>query len=216
METIDAIRSRRAINFFDSSREVPQEKLLEIIELAGLAPSSGNLQPWEVVLVTDLERKRALRRCASNQAKVEEASAVLIILANPGAVEENLEAVTADRISKGYVKAEAAEKQKEYFFGAYGGRDSEPRRIFAVKNAAFFAMNFMIAAAGLGYATHPMDGFDPVEVKREFGIPDNRVIPLLIAVGHPAPDMTLLPRPGRRGVDEYIMMNGFRDSRGSP
>ncbi len=214
METIDAIRSRRAINFFDPSRGVPEEKLLEIIEVAGLAPSSGNLQPWEVVLVTDPERKRALRRCASNQAKVEEASAVLIIIANPGAVEENLDAVMEDRIAGGYVAPDAAEKQKAYFLKAYGGRDSEPRRIFAVKNTSFFAMNVMIAAAGLGYASHPMDGFDAAEVKREFGIPGDRVIPLLIAVGHPAPDLKLLPRPGRRGTGEYVMMNGFGNSRG--
>ncbi len=210
METIEAIRTRRAINFFDPDRGVPVEKIREIIEAASLAPSSGNIQPWEVVLVTDADRKRALRRCASNQGKVEEAAAVLIIIANPGAVEENLDGVLANRVAQGYSTPETIDKQKGYFLTAYGERDSEKRRIFAVKNASFFAMNFMIAAAGLGYATHPMDGFNPDDVKREFGIPQDRVLPLLVALGHPAPGLSLLPRPVRRGFGEFVMMNAYK------
>lgn len=40
-----------------------------------------------------LKRKKILRQCAFNQPKVEEASAVLIIIADPEAVEKNLERV---------------------------------------------------------------------------------------------------------------------------
>ncbi len=59
-----------------------EDKLKELLKIANLSPSSFDLQPWEVIVVVDLERKKVLRRCAFNQPKVEEASAVLIIIAN--------------------------------------------------------------------------------------------------------------------------------------
>ncbi|OHD64072.1 MAG: nitroreductase [Spirochaetes bacterium RBG_13_51_14] len=209
METLETIKTRRSVNYFESGKQIPVDKIKEIIGLANLAPSSFNLQPWEVVLVTDPERKKALRKCAFNQPKVEEASAMLIVIANPGAVEENVDRVLADWVKKGYMKEADVEKQRGTPFGLYGERASETRKIFAVKNAAFFAMNFMIAAKGMGYETHPMDGFNAAEVKREFGIPDDRIIPLLIAVGHLRPDQKLLPRAFRRDVDDFLRMNGY-------
>lgn len=209
MDTTEAIKSRRAINLFDPTRPVPEEALRELLALASLSPSSSNLQPWEVVLVTDLERRKILRACASNQAKVEEAPAVLIVIANPGAIEENIDRVLADRVEKGYAKQENIERQRMGPFRMYGGRESEARKLFAVKNTAFFAMTFMIAARGMGYETHPMDGFNADDVKREFHIPEDRIIPLLIAVGYPSPALKLLPRAFRRGVDEFTRMNDY-------
>jgi putative NAD(P)H nitroreductase len=209
MEAIEAIKSRRAINFFDPAKPMSEDAIREVLALASLAPSSSNLQPWEVVLVMDPERKKILRKCASNQAKVEEAPAVLIVIANPGAIEENIDRVLADRVEKGYAKPEDIGRQRNGPFKMYGERDSEVRRQFAVKNTAFFAMTFMIAARGMGYETHPMDGFNAADVKREFHIPEDRVIPLLIAVGHPSPSLKLLPRAFRRGVDEFTRMNDY-------
>jgi nitroreductase len=209
METTEAIKSRRAINFFDPERPVGEKAIREILALASLAPSSSNLQPWEVVLVMDRERRKVLRKCAFDQPKVEEAPAVLIVIANPGAIEETIDRVLADRVEKGYSRQEDTARQRLGPFKMYGDRDSEPRRIFAVKNASFFAMSFMIAARGLGYETHPMDGFRADDVKREFHIPEDRVIPLLIAVGHPSPALKLLPRPFRRGVDEFMRVDDY-------
>jgi putative NAD(P)H nitroreductase len=209
METIEAIKSRRAINFFDPAKPVSEEAVREILALASLSPSSSNLQPWEVVLVMDPERRKVLRRCASNQAKVEEAPAVLIVIANPGAIEEHIDRVLADRVEKGYARPEDIGRQRNGPFKMYGERESEARRLFAVKNASFFAMTFMIAARGLGYETHPMDGFNAADVKREFHIPEDRVIPLLVAVGHPSPTLKLLPRALRFGVDEFTRMNDY-------
>ena len=61
----------------------------------------------------------------------------------------------------------------------------------------------------MGFDTHPMDGFIAEDVKREFHIPDDRIIPLLIAVGYPKPDLKLLPRPFRRSPAEVVRMNDY-------
>lgn len=203
MEAIQAIKERRSINFFQPDRQIPKEILLELFEIANLAPSSFNLQPWKVIAVKDREKKKILRNCAFNQPKVEEASLVLILIADPKGVEENLERVLDSWQQLGYLKPEARNSSKEMAKALYGTEESLKRKIFAVKNTALFAMNLMIAAKGLGLETHPMDGFDEDAVKKEFGIPEDKIIPMLIAVGYLKEGVKLLPRAFRRPIDEF-------------
>ena len=45
MDTIQAIKQRRAINYFEPGKTITDEKLGELLALANLAPSSFDLQP---------------------------------------------------------------------------------------------------------------------------------------------------------------------------
>lgn len=210
MEVIEAIKQRRSINFFDPDKTLPEEKINELISLANLAPSGMNLQPWEVVVVTDPRKKAILRKCAFDQPKVTEASAMLIIIANPGAIEENVDAALKSSVELGYMPASAVESARKGPFRQHGEKDSVSRKLFAVKNTSFFAMLLMVAAKGLGLETHPMDGFAADKVKAEFNIPEDREIPLLIAVGYPRPDLKLLPRAWRRDLKSFVKYNSFK------
>lgn len=89
MDVIQAIKERRSINFFEIGKAIPDDKIKELLEIADLSPSSFNLQPWKTIVVRDPERKKVLRKCAFNQPKVEDASAVLIMIADPKGGEEN-------------------------------------------------------------------------------------------------------------------------------
>lgn len=204
MDVTQAIRERRSVNFFDSGRELPDDKLKELFELANLSPSSFNLQPWKVVVIKSHERKKVLKQCAFNQPKVEEASAVLIIIADPSGVEENMNKCLDSWQELGYMKPEMRETYIGMIKNLYGEVDSLKRKFFAVKNSSLFAMNLMIAAKGIGLDTHPMDGFDEDCIKKEFNIPEDKIIPLLIAVGSLKPGMTLLPRAFRRSINEFV------------
>src|SRR4030043_2357759 len=106
MDVIQAIKERRSINYFETGRAIPDDKLKELFEIANLSPSSFNLQPWKIIVVRDPGRKKVLRQCAFNQPKVEEASAVLIMIADPKGVEENLQRVLDSWQELGYIKAE--------------------------------------------------------------------------------------------------------------
>jgi len=209
MDVIQAIKERRSVNFFETGQEIPDEKLKQLLELSNLAPSSFNLQPWEVVLVRDPSKKKILRKCALNQAKVEDASVVLIILANPKAVEQNLSRVMNSWEELGYMKPEMRQTYTDMIRNLYGSEESVQRKLFAAKNAALFAMNLMTAAKGLGLDTHPMDGFDEECVKREFHIPQEMIIPMLIAVGHVRSGTTLLPRALRRDLKEFMKLESY-------
>ncbi|MBI5212649.1 MAG: nitroreductase family protein [Nitrospirae bacterium] len=209
MEIIQAIKERRSINFFDSGREMPDAKLRELLEIANLSPSSFNLQPWKVVAVRDPERKKALRQCAFNQPKVEEASAVLIMVADPKAMEENIDRMLDNWQQLGYMKPDMRDTYKGMANNLYGTDDSLKRRFFAIKNTSLFAMNLMVAAKGLGLETHPMDGFDEDCVKKEFNIPEDKIIPMLIAVGYLRPGITLLPKAWRRKIEEFVKFEKY-------
>lgn len=204
MDVLQAIRERRSINFFETGKVIDDGVLKELLETANLSCSSFNLQPWRVIVVRDPERKKVLRGCAFNQPKVEEASAVLIIIADPGAVEGNMERVLDSWQELGYMKPDMRENYRSMAENLYGSVDSLKRKLFAVKNASLFAMNLMIAAKGFGLETHPMDGFDEECIKKEFHIPDDKIIPMIIAVGYLRSGITLLPRAFRRRLEEFV------------
>jgi len=204
MDLIQGLKERRSINFFEPGKDVPESKLKELIEIANLSPSSFNLQPWKVIVVKSAERKMVLKECAFNQPKVIEASAVLIMIADPNAVEDHMDRMLDSWQKLGYMKPEMRNTYKGMAQTLYGSVDSLERKIFAVKNTALFAMNLMIAARGLGLETHPMDGFDEGCIKKEFNIPKDKIIPMLIAVGYLKSGITLLPRAFRREIGEFI------------
>ncbi|MGC2062249.1 MAG: nitroreductase family protein [Thermodesulfovibrionales bacterium] len=204
MDALQVIRERRSINFFDPDRTIADDKLRELLELANLSPSSFNLQPWRVIAVRDPKRKKALRKCAFDQPKVEEASAMLIMVADPRGLERNIDRMLDSWVSLGYLKPEMRATYDGMSRGLYEAEDSLKRKFFAVKNTALFAMNLMIGAKALGLETHPMDGFDEACIKKEFGVADDKIIPMLVAVGYLKPGITLLPRAFRRDIDEFV------------
>jgi len=81
MDVVDAIKGRRSIRAFQS-KEVPQEIVEKLIDMAGWAPSAGNIQPWEFIIVRKSEIKRRLVEAALGQTFIEEAPVVIVVCAN--------------------------------------------------------------------------------------------------------------------------------------
>jgi nitroreductase len=81
MDVFDAIHGRRSVRAF---REDPvrEDDLREILEAAISAPSAGNRQPWEFVVVRDGKTKRRLAEAALGQSFIEEAPVVIVVCAN--------------------------------------------------------------------------------------------------------------------------------------
>ncbi|MDI6856637.1 MAG: nitroreductase family protein, partial [Candidatus Thermoplasmatota archaeon] len=81
MELKEAIRKRRSIRAFKAGK-IEDKEILEILENAVLAPSAGNLQSWEFVVVKSDEQKEKLARAALGQYFIAEAPFVLVVCAN--------------------------------------------------------------------------------------------------------------------------------------
>ncbi|WP_280643146.1 nitroreductase family protein [Gallibacterium genomosp. 2] len=73
--------NRHANRCLDPNVKISQEELVELLALAGKAPSAFNTQPWRVVVLTEQPAKERLFPIAFNQKQVLDASAVLMILA---------------------------------------------------------------------------------------------------------------------------------------
>ena len=57
-------------------------------------------------------------------------------------------------------------------------------KIWAVKSTALCAMTIMLAAQNMGLSTCPMEGFDASSVKKEFEIPEEYEVVMLITLGY--------------------------------
>ena len=82
MDFFEAVKARRSIRAFQG-QIVEEEKMNRIIEAVNLAPSAGNLQAYEIVVVKDSRRKRELAEAAGGQDFLSEAPVCLVFLAYP-------------------------------------------------------------------------------------------------------------------------------------
>lgn len=81
METIECIKNRRSVRKF-KKKNIEKEKLIKILESAINAPSSGNLQNWEFIVIRNDETKKLLAKAALNQNFIAEANVVIVACSN--------------------------------------------------------------------------------------------------------------------------------------
>lgn len=77
------IRERRSVRAF-TSLDVSEEDVELLVEAACWAPSAGNRQPWEFVVVRDERIKRGLNEAAFGQSFIAEAPIVFVVCADLG------------------------------------------------------------------------------------------------------------------------------------
>jgi len=81
LDVFEAIKGRRSVRAF-TNQPVSDKEVMKLIDAARWAPSAGNIQPWEFVVVKDAEIKRGLSEAALNQTFIEEAPVVIVVCAN--------------------------------------------------------------------------------------------------------------------------------------
>jgi len=81
MDFFEVIKTRRSVRAF-TNEQVSNEEVETILEAARWAPSAGNIQPWEFIVVRSPEVKRGLGEAALNQTFIEEAPVVIVVCAN--------------------------------------------------------------------------------------------------------------------------------------
>ena len=81
MEFFEVLRQRRSVRSY-RSQPVEDEKLKRIFEAANLAPSAGNLQAYQVRVIHDEVKRKALARAAHDQGYIAEAPVCLVFFAD--------------------------------------------------------------------------------------------------------------------------------------
>jgi nitroreductase len=81
LDVFEAIKKRRSVRAY-TSEKVSEEDVERLIEAARWAPSAGNIQPWEFIIVTNAETKRRLSDAALHQTFIEKAPVVIVVCAD--------------------------------------------------------------------------------------------------------------------------------------
>ncbi len=214
MLNIDAlhelVKKRRSIRGYDESRQIPDESIARILDCARWAPSGGNGQPWEFIVVKEketryriadyyrkqLEPKREMDMAVRGTAKMtgdgfRHAPVHIVILGDP-------------RVKESYPIRTKLEKAESHF-------------ITGLANATLL---IHLAAASLGLASqYVSDANSPymeTMLKVLLGIPEPLRIYHLVPIGYAKAEVAA---PPRRELEEMVHyekydMNKFRDDQG--
>jgi nitroreductase len=82
MELFQAITDRRSVRKF-LDKPVEEEKVLKILDAARWAPSAGNLQDWQFVVVRNKAIKLLLAEAAFGQYWIASAPVIIIVCSKP-------------------------------------------------------------------------------------------------------------------------------------
>jgi len=78
---LEVIRDRRTIRDFQS-RQISDDILIKIIDCARYAPSAGNQQPWEFIVIKNPDSKKKLQISCFNQESVMTAPVLVVVAIN--------------------------------------------------------------------------------------------------------------------------------------
>ncbi len=176
-----AIQDRRATPSFDGA-PIPDQDLQQIIDAGRNAPSGYNMQPWRFIVVRTPEQKKRLRAASYNQAKVEEASVMIVACGDAdgfrsGDLDEMLRLGRIGGMSESYA-AQAKETIPNYL-------SNHPNiAVWLNRHVMIAFTHMMLMAETLGYDTAPMEGFEEEKVRDVLKLPLSYHVVALLGIGH--------------------------------
>lgn len=196
-----------AVNFEKDFRMTEQD-FKQIFELTKLAPSVYNLQLTNYFVITDEEKKEALRDLHFGQYKIHTASAAVLVLGNR-------QSATAEAAEKMYMPMKMLKMMDELEYNATidsikqyeNSLDEAGLRDELVRNASLHAMLFMLAAKHYGFDTCPMHVHNVPQLRELFSIPAHLEPIMLITIGKSVDKER--PRGYRKPVSEFVQFNSF-------
>ncbi|WP_434702595.1 nitroreductase family protein [Pseudomonas sp. Z1-12] len=226
-----ANRFRRAIRKF-KPKVIPEPEIYALLAEAAYAPSSGNMQPYELHWIRDPVLKARLAASCNGQKAAASAADFIVIVASPAlgmrtakAQLEHVERSSAlGQDSKAYYRKQIGMFKKILGVGASSlwtplvllAALFRPTlslvpvghiggRQWAARNAIFAAQTLMLGAAAKGIDTCPMEGFSAAQVAKLLNLPRGSVVPLVIALGYRADDARVEEQWRRATADIVVV-----------
>lgn len=177
-----AIAERRATPSFDGV-PIPLEDLKQILDAGLHAPSGYNMQPWRFVVVQAPEQKKKLRAASFNQAKVEEASAVIVACGDADGWRKDLDLMIQLGRGGGMPESYAAQASTSVS-NFLSGFSREQMHGWLNKHVMIALTHMMLMAEVMGYDTAPMEGFEQDKVHEVLRLPMSYWVVALLGIGH--------------------------------
>jgi nitroreductase len=214
------VESRRSVRIF-TGEPISDEVMLRLIDLATMAPSSSNLQPWEFHWVRTPEKKAELVKACLSQPAAKTAGELVVIVARTGTWRRNI----GEMVRRLEQNPQTPKSVLTYYHrlvpaalstGPLGlfsvvkwvatrvlrfqrPTPQEPIthsdvRIWAHKSTALAAQTMMLAARAHQLDSCPMEGFDSWRVKRLLNLPCDAEISMVLGLGVAKPSGIYGPR----------------------
>ena len=176
------IRERRSTPSFDGET-MPAHDIRKILEAGLAAPSGYNMQPWRFVVVQDPEQLKRLRAASYNQAKVEEASLVIVACGDRDGWRKDLDEMLRMGREGGMPESYAAQASQTVP-GYLSNFSDDQMKGWLNKQVMIAYTHMMLMAEALEYDTAPIEGFEQDKVCETLRLPMSYWVVALLAVGH--------------------------------
>jgi len=200
MDVFEAIYARRAVKHFDPEHRLTDEERRKLLEAAIQSPTSFNIQHWRFVVVSDPELRRQIRAVGNDQAQMTDASLLVVMTADVKAWQKEPGRYWRD------APPDVAKLLVDWM-GPFHDGNEQLQRDEAQRSIGMAMQTLMLTAAGMGYQSCPMIGFDHAKVAELIGLPADHVIGPMVAIGRGTKDPW--PKPGQLPLDEVVIENRF-------
>jgi nitroreductase len=181
------------------------------LELALLAPSSSNLQPWEFYWVRDPNKKQQLVHFCLNQPAAATAQELIVCVARLDTWRRNRNIMLDTLATWGECTPKAMLEYYRkivplacghgpfYMFGPLkkllmncialrkplprGPASKSDMRVWAHKSTALACQNLMLALRAFGFDSCPMEGMDSTRIRKLLSLPSQAEICMVISAG---------------------------------
>ncbi len=183
MNIIESLQWRYATKKFDTTKEVPQEKINILKEAFNLTATSYGLQPLKLVVIKDKELQKELTKHSWDQQQVADASHVLIFCIE-NTVGEDFITKYFDNVKEiRNTPEEILSPFKKQLVDSFKSKPSEEVSNWAIKQAYLAMGNILTVCAVEEIDACPMEGFIPEKYNEilklaEFDLSSVLVLPI--------------------------------------
>jgi nitroreductase len=170
-QLVDRLNWRYATKQFDPNRKISAHDWAALEEALLLTPSSGGLQPWKFIVVTDPAMRAKLLPASYGQPQISNASHLVVFAAKNNFSEADVDALIHRTATARGVSVETLAPFRDMLVGGIVKSMDEAARNAWARNQAYIALgNLLTSAALLGIDACPMEGFNRAQYDEILGL----------------------------------------------
>ena len=181
-EFFDVIKGRKSVKYFDPNVKIKREEIIEMLNEANIAPSSCNLQPWRYIVVDTPEGKEKLGSANYNKIQNDTSAAMIIVLGDLNHYGK-FDEIYGEAVEKGYMTEEVKDGFEKGMGPQLENLPTDKNREGVYFDCGLWTMQFANIAYAKGYDTNIIGGFVRDKVAELFGLEENLIPVMLIALG---------------------------------
>ena len=203
------IKSRRSVRIF-TKESIPEDIIHKSLDNSLKAPTSSNLQTWEIYWIRSNDIKEKVVKACLSQPAAKTAKELFVYVSRPDYWKRNNQMmldylnskenpphsvikyynkITKFAYSQGFLNFYGfLKKLYVSFVGIYKVIPREPTsfndmKVWSQKTTALACQNFMMAVVAQGYDSCPMEGFDQSRIKKLLNLNSKSHVVMVLAVG---------------------------------